>query len=777
MNRIVSVSDNDWVIKELESKTQKTDCKGHVSRIETQMNSISQDLFLNSTSVCYLFLQKSVINSIERNLFSSLKGLRYINLSENKLDIISSELLTYNTKLFAVDISNNKIRVVKKDAFRYLSQLAWLDLSHNRIQVLDDSLFMNNTKLLRLFLSNNEISSVSDNLFAKLFKLDMLHFDNNKIQGINASLFKKNYKLQLIRLNNNNIHFINESTFLNLNILTSLHLQNNYINEVNWTVGKLNFLDLSFNKINKLSEHSFSKMPLLRILHLVDNCIEIIHPKQFQFNNALIDLHLINNSISELPTGVLKNLADLNYFSINKNKLEKVSGELFAQNIDLRRLAMSLNKITHINASAFASLHKLSVLSMHSNEILVIDKDLFRNNSKLKVLDLSRNNISQIVAGTFDHLIDLKKINLSHNLLTSFEGALGGDNLSEAYLNNNKLKDLTKIDFSAVPELNYLNLEFNEIESTPANLFQYNTNLRLFNISNNKITKFEYSIFKLKASNSYMNLISGDFRNNKILEVETKTDHRFITMHHKMSIYLWESEIVGHNVNWLKSVKFFGSHPNLKIEQFDLSIDAQHVDIVNITCSHRMIIVNLNLRKNNLSLLECLSHMWTLHYLDVSDNQFQSLSRKQFSRLIHLERLNISHNRIVSLNPDIFNVSVGLKEFYTSKTEMRMSWDYYKITELFPHLTNVSIQNNKIYCPLLSTILMKFKKINITICNHQISERIVFDSVDGIYCESYQSIKNMFTQTTNALIYVTLLIIGFYCLLINCRYLKYRIMN
>lgn len=67
---------------------------------------------------------------------------------------------------------------------------------------------------------------------------------------------------------------------------------------------------------------------------------------------------------------------------------------------------------------------------------------------------------------------------------------------------------------------------------------------------------------------------------------------------------------------------------------------------------------------------------------------------------------------------------------------------------------------------------MKFQKFNISISYLHISERIEFDSVHVIECESNQLLKNIFTYTVYALNNAVLLIAIVVCIIYHQHTIK-----
>lgn len=271
-------------------------------------------------------------------------------------------------------------------------------------------------------------------------------------------------------------------------------------------------------------------------------------------------------------------------------------------------------------------------------------------------------------------------------------------------------------------------------------------------MSNNNITVFKPSFTA--------ELIDGiiDVRNNRILHIVAIFDVNFLT---RGNLYLWESIIPLEKIIEIRSFDYYGHDKVLKIKKYDLVVRSVRKTIEEISIENDPIIVSLVIQKNHLKRIDRLCIVWTLHFLDLSYNNLTTLRKKYFAKMIHLETLDISHNQLTSLDLNIFAASVNLTKFYFDQCQVVYSWQYYQTTELFRNLTQISMQNNSIYCPLLSTIMQKFQKAKITIRGYKEDDKIGFDSVEGISCEAYKSIKDILILVVryNNFLIVTIIII------------------
>ena len=168
-------------------------------------------------------------------------------------------------------------------------------------------------------------------------------------------------------------------------------------------------------------------------------------------------------------------LADLEYLSIQRNFLQKISHlEHLTQ---LKSLNFSYNK-----------LEKIENLESLEN---------------LKELNLSNNNIAKIE--NLESLLNLEKLTLSNNLFETIENLDSLTNLKALDLNHNKISEIKNID--GLENLNRLNLSSNQIEKLEG--FTYLRNLTWLYLNDNKIIQIKglETLHKLKGLYLSNNLI------------------------------------------------------------------------------------------------------------------------------------------------------------------------------------------------------------------------------------------------------------------------------
>ena len=164
------------------------------------------------------------------------------------------------------------------------NSIFFLNLMENKFEKMDESIFKLK-ELTILNLNENSIKYIPDEI-AELQKLESFSINLNNLTSINPNLGKLK-KLKTIHLDANNLNIFPEA-LLEIPALEEINLQGNQISFIAKNLDKiknLKSLNLSGNQINDLGQLEF--------------------PKQLKY------LELQQNSIAQLPDGLLSNAAGI----------------------------------------------------------------------------------------------------------------------------------------------------------------------------------------------------------------------------------------------------------------------------------------------------------------------------------------------------------------------------------------------------------------------------------------------------------------------------------
>ncbi|KAG1948834.1 carboxypeptidase N subunit [Pimephales promelas] len=164
--------------------------------------------------------------------------------------------------------------------------------------------------------------------------------------------------------------------------------------------GNLMRLNLQFNQIRNIHPKAFEKLSKLEELYLGNNLISAIQPGTLQhignnvFQNLkkLTKLSLSHNKIVKLDNDALKGLARVKEFEIDKNELTEILAGLLDPLERVEHLDFSDNHISRVDPRAFGHLSHLKTLKLKNNRLEILSGGIFATNGVLFHVELNGNN-------------------------------------------------------------------------------------------------------------------------------------------------------------------------------------------------------------------------------------------------------------------------------------------------------------------------------------------------------------------------------------------------
>ncbi|OCT81122.1 transforming growth factor beta activator LRRC33 [Xenopus laevis] len=330
-----------------------------------------------------------------------------------------------------------------------------------------------------------------------------------------------------------------------------------------------------------------------------------------------------------LPTDIQELLLDFNQIKI----LHKNS---FLRYHDLTSLSVQSNRMEFVEPGAFNGIRRLEVLSLQNNTInrkYELTSAALRFTPSLKKLDLSRNALTMdMVPVLLQDMTSLENLLLDNNIImrleqTAFEGLV---HLKELSLRWNYIYEIEGGTFEGLVKLKKLDLAYNLLPC----IGDYRlTQIQMLNLSFNNLEWFES-----RETDAEFHLEMLDISNNQLLFFPLlPRQHRLHTLllsNNKMRFY---SDIFGTN----SSADF------LIIEN-------------NITS-----VTTVGLWSDDIH-----SNLSTLHYLDMSHNQFAYFPLGFFSNLSSLSYLKLNWNCLQKFGVSPSDISSLLDELDLSNNEL-----------------------------------------------------------------------------------------------------------
>lgn len=350
-----------------------------------------------------------------------------------------------------------------------------------------------------------------------------------------------------------------------------------------------------------------------------------------------------------------QNLTKVEVLSLADNAIPEIPREMFEHTPNLGTLDIARGKIKEIRSDDFSQLSNLQTLVVASNEIEMLEKDCFPKT--LYSLHIGRNKISSL-NGTLRQLTDVKMLFINANNLTTLEDELpesapnlmmlmASNNrleklpktvknfiaLDTCYINDNELRSLDGL-FSHQKKLIRLYLEHNKIEYLAEEEFLKSEDIDELNLSSNLIPSLNKSLLYIT------NLRHANISGNLLREFSMQEIYKLMKLRHL-------------DLSFNRIEKLTGRHENI-------------AEIPSLTLLYQLLLGN-NLLK---SLDGAVAGLGNLRRLILSNNLLENIYAEDFERMEELEILDLSNNRLKSL--DAFSkvnllLILKQKQFLTEK--------------------------------------------------------------------------------------------------------------
>uniref|UniRef100_A0AC11E1U0 Podocan n=1 Tax=Ovis aries TaxID=9940 RepID=A0AC11E1U0_SHEEP len=459
----------------------------------------------------HLSLQNNQLEKIYPRELSRLHRLETLNLQNNRLTSrgLPEEAFEHLTNLNYLYLANNKLTL----APRFLpNALISVDFAANYLTKIYGLTFGQKPNLRSVYLHNNKLADAGlpDSMFNGSSNVEILILSSNFLRHVPKHLPPALYKLHL---KNNKLEKIPPGAFSELSNLRELYLQNNHLtdegldNETFWKLSSLEYLDLSSNNLSRVP----AGLPRsLVLLHLEKNAIRSvdadvltpirsleylllhsnqlraqgIHPRAFQGLKRLHTVHLYNNALERVPSGLPRRVRTL---MILHNQITGIGRDDFATTYYLEELNLSYNRITspQVHRDAFRKLRLLRSLDLSGNRLHTLPPGLPRN---VHVLKIKRNELVALARGALAGMAQLRELYLTGNRLRNRAlGPRAWTDLSGLQLLDIAGNQLTEIPGGLPESLEYLYLQNNKISAVPANAFDATPNLKGIFLRFNKL--------------------------------------------------------------------------------------------------------------------------------------------------------------------------------------------------------------------------------------------------------------------------------------------------
>ena len=531
---------------------------------------LSHDTNLEELDISYNNLQTPGAIKIFES-FKHTSTLTKLNIANNMINDGATDyimdVLCNNNRLEEINISNNDLLEINVITKAVISKLSITNESTDKQIANRLSIFV--TNLQRLNLSNiNPDAFASFEEIDNIFTLKWFDISANSLHSCAASyiakFLSKNGELKELDLSHNDLQESGIIIILGAvrcSNLRKLNISSNNANlkdtvEVLLQSTQLVELNLSYNKLNNAADAMwyFSKLKNIFSNLAVFNISSICHEIDDEAATALANIFSLNTNLKELdlsdnnlfPKAIIKIINELNTsnlikFNISRNNITDKAADCIAaflsRNIDLQVIDMSHNNLSSTGAIKICktNISKLTTFKINHNSITdEAANDIasfLSHNNKLQILDLSCNSLQEAGCKSvlkalqdIDNLISLKISNCHATNEAADEVAnvlLNNPALQEIDLSCNNISTYFAKVFKGMGNISNLvsvNISHNTIteEALPnlANIFHYNTSLKILDLSyNNLSTLSTINIFKEMKNISKLEAINISHNN------------------------------------------------------------------------------------------------------------------------------------------------------------------------------------------------------------------------------------------------------------------------
>ncbi|KAK3612019.1 hypothetical protein CHS0354_021694 [Potamilus streckersoni] len=477
-----------------------------------------------------------------------------------------------------------------------------------------------------LNLSYNPLAGLFENSFSELHSLEILDISYANLDTIPDGAFNGLYKLEILDVTHN--HLVTHSRPVSSRLVRDL--KSLKVLKMNHNVRGTTQTDIPF------LDEALKQVRSLQTLYM-DGLINFTFGTGFR---KLANLTTIIFSgehnvgycgLKRISSEMFKNVPYIKFLIIRECQVEHIDEQAFFPLSQLYLLDLSGNKKLRIEGAAgsFRGLQMTSIRVLKLNNIypdfsigVRIKKEhieMLRNTS-ITELEFNGNKIEIVDGETFDVMpINLTKLNVSHNRF------LMGDYLLHA----SSMKNLTTYDgsYQFFSPLNTVNLEKRDVNFlqditrlTWTNLtIQVPENLKVANFSRSKLA---FPVLNFKVGKNSLVYLDASYS----------------------MLYNWTGPVLGFDS--LAYLDLSNNHcSELSFHFFDYL-----PRLVILLVSNNLLGIVFSRDKDG----GIFQNLATLQHLDLSNNKITSINKNIFRGLVSIQILNISHNLL-----DLFIVNIG----------------------------------------------------------------------------------------------------------------------
>lgn len=416
-------------------------------------------------------------------------------------------------------------------------------------------------------------------------------------------------------------------------------------------------------------------------LSAADKQLDIQHGAFIDLDNLEL-LDLSENLLESLPSKSICGLQKLKMLNVSSNQFGSLAdlgvpapgGELPACMSQLDTLDMSNNDITSIDNKSVLSYPTLATINLANNHIRYVADNVF--SSSAKIINLSNNQINHLPANLIQTAA-VRELNLANNTLSAFPSSffVGQYDLEKLSLAGNMLTTASLSTNLTIDLLNLIELDLchNQVQTVPEQFLASMLNLQILKLCGNKLSSVHFPELM-------PNLVNLDLSSNQLRSIEPG--------YFSSLPLLTQLSLSDNQINVLHPAAF---NNNTDILILDLSRNQMYKIPDALSSLNKL--QTLDLGWNQISSLHSLDNMEQLWRLQIPNNLIAEIPAEFFTKLVSLQVLDLSNNRLAKLEPGSLDLNPSLRA-------VRLDGNYLtKIDSIFTKLSQLvwlNVSNNQL---------------------------------------------------------------------------------
>ncbi|XP_077977196.1 uncharacterized protein LOC144432791 [Glandiceps talaboti] len=557
-----------------------------------------------------------------------------------------------------LNIYNNLIDQLSNTSFSHLPYLEKLNLSYNNLRNISAASFKNLGKLEELDLSSNFIISIPCGTFKYL--------KNLKILSIVADATRIFQFEGLYSIFNNSVLEVSNCTLTGLGQLEFLDLRNYILYPYNLTHScvNLDFLD---------------PLPNLK-------CLDLSKPLFYE----CIDTYTRHMSTAHRSLNGKDNTIGLTKLNLAYNKFRDLKASYFSNLHNLENIDFSYNVINSIGSGTFERLRKLTFLDLSYNLMQVLFPDTFQNLSLIRHLNISYNRITFIWNSTFIGLTNLTSLDLTYNPMIYVTALHGLENLHHLKLGGSTSYGSPRnsiVDHTTLTELRSLELVCHKYRVCDnAQILQIHKHSRsignwLCNYPNLQSFQTSYSLNRKMIN--FIDISWGYGELASCMSLSKKLWKRNCNSIETLSLQFPHNKLSNNMPSFF--IDLLSDTP-IAMLNFSAPIEWMPNCTTNKSIKVETLLYN-GYTDTMVNVFSCFDGLKAL-YLNNSNPPLENINPSTFIGLDGLELLDLSDNKVIHIDGDVFRGLDNLVYLNVSSNALELSLD---LQPVLPNLTSLRI--------------------------------------------------------------------------------------